>query len=171
MHTVPQPGLALLFAERGQLPAAQKQLERALAHPGWADGQRRATLLAVLARLAAQGGQCERARTALNELDTLPDPTLANRAEQARARAELAYVEGDFVRAETALRESIGCWLELGGRIHAAHARLRLCALLLETDDPIAAELELAAAESVFASVDAQPILDRCRELRESRLS
>jgi len=162
----PQPGLSLLLAERGQLPAALKQLERALTEPGWADGQRRATLLAVLARLAAQSGQYDRARAALSELDTLPEPTLGNRAEQARARAELASAEGDLPGAELALRQSIACWLELGGRVHAAHVRLRLCALLLESDDPIAAELELTAAESVFASVDAQPVLDRCRELR-----
>jgi hypothetical protein len=156
------------LAERGQLPAAIKQLERALAQPGWADGQRRATLLAVLARLAAQVGQRERARAVLSELDAVPDPTLGNRAEQARARAELAWAEGDLAGAELALRQSITCWLELGGRVHAAHVRLRLCALLLESADPIAAELELAAAESVFASVGARPILDRCRNLRAS---
>lgn len=167
----PQPGLSLLLAERGQLPAALKQLERALAQPGWADGQRRATLLAVLARLAAQGGQCERARAALSELDAVPEPTLGNRAEQARARAELASAEGDFATAELALRQSITCWLELGGRVYAADVRLRLCALLLQGDDPVAAELELSAAESVFASVNAQSLLERCRALRESSLS
>lgn len=164
----PQPGLSLLLAERGQLPAALKQLERALAHPGWADGQRRATLLAVLARLAAQSGQHERARAALRELDAIPEPTLANRAEQARARAELAGAERDLPAAELALRESIACWLELGARVHAAHVRLRLCSLLLESDDPIAAELELSAAESVFTSVNAEPLLERCRAARQS---
>jgi DNA-binding winged helix-turn-helix (wHTH) protein len=167
----PQPGLSLLFAERGQLPAAIKQLERALAQPGWADGQRRATLLAVLARLAAQAGQHERARAALRDLDTIPEPTLGNQAERARARAELASAEGDLPVAELALRESIARWLELGARVHAAHARLRLCTLLLQSDDLVAAELELTAAESVFVSVGAQPLVDRCRALRKSSLS
>jgi hypothetical protein len=142
--------------------------ERALAHPGWADGQRRATLLAALARLAAQAGNTERARAALDELDAIPELTLGNRAEQARARAELASAQGDLPGAELALRQSIACWLELGARVHAAHARLRLCELLLATDDPIAAELELTAAESVFASVNAETVLERCRALRKS---
>jgi DNA-binding winged helix-turn-helix (wHTH) protein len=167
----PQPGLSLLLAERGQLPAALTQLERALAQPGWADGQRRATLLAVLARLAAQAGQQERARSALRDLDTLSEPTLGNRAEMAHARAELASAEGDLAAAELALRQSIAHWLALGARVHAAHARLRLCLLLLQSDDPIAAELELSAAESVFASVNAQSRLERCRALRKSFLS
>lgn len=167
----PQPGLSLLLAEREQLPAALKQLERALAHPGWADGQRRATLLAVLARLAAQAGQHDRARAALSELDAIPELTVGNRAEQTRAHAELAYAEGDLPTAELALRQSIAHWLDLGARVHAAHARLRLCEVLLATDDPIAAELELTAAQSVFASVNAQQLVERCRVLREASLS
>jgi DNA-binding winged helix-turn-helix (wHTH) protein/ATP/maltotriose-dependent transcriptional regulator MalT len=167
----PQPGLSLLLAERGQLPAALKQLERALSQPGWADGQRRATLLAVLARLAAQAGHRERSRAALRDFDTIPEPTLGSKAERCRARAELAAAEGDLSHAELALRESIAHWLALGARVHAAHARLRLCALLLQSDDPVAAELELSAAESVFASVGAEPLIERCRALRKSSLA
>jgi ATP/maltotriose-dependent transcriptional regulator MalT len=164
----PQPGLALLLAERGQLPGAIKQLERALSQPGWADGQRRATLLAVLARLFTQAGQLEPAQRALNELAAVPEQTQANRAEGARSSAELLRARGDLSGGEQALRQSIASWIEMGARVHAAHARLRLCELLLESDDKTAADLELGAAEAVFEEVGAASLLERCRAIRAS---
>jgi hypothetical protein len=39
---------------------------------------------------------------------------------------------------------------------------------MTERDDSVAAELELSAAESVFANVNAAPLLERCRAVRES---
>jgi DNA-binding winged helix-turn-helix (wHTH) protein/ATP/maltotriose-dependent transcriptional regulator MalT len=162
----PQPGLALLLAERGDLTGAIKQLERALAQPGWADGQRRATLLALLARLLTNSGQLDRAHATLVELESVPEPTVGNRAERARANAELARARGHLSIAEDELRLSIASWIEMGARVHAAHARLRLCELLLESDDKTAADLELGAAEAVFKEVGAEPLLERCRTIR-----
>jgi DNA-binding winged helix-turn-helix (wHTH) protein/tetratricopeptide (TPR) repeat protein len=164
----PQPGFALLLAARGEGEAAIRQLEGALKHPGWADGQRRPTLLAVLARIAAMSGRQDRARTALNELAALDESsvTRASSAEAARARAELAWVEGEAQKAESFLRVSIAQWLEAGARVHAAHARLRLCEMLLDSGDLAAAELELSAAQSVFHEVGAEALLQTCDGLR-----
>ncbi|MGC4092730.1 MAG: winged helix-turn-helix domain-containing protein [Polyangiaceae bacterium] len=164
----PQPGLSLLLAARGERDSAIKQLERALTQPTWTDGQRRGSMLAVLARLAAMSGQLERAQSALSELSAAPDlyASRASAAEHFRARAELAWALGDLNAAELCLRDSVGCWLENGAPMHAAEIRVRLCELLLETGDTMAAELELSSAEAAFRQVQAQPLIQRCEALR-----
>jgi DNA-binding winged helix-turn-helix (wHTH) protein/ATP/maltotriose-dependent transcriptional regulator MalT len=164
----PQPGLSLLFEARGEREAALKQLERALTQPSWTDGQRRGSMLAVLARIAARAGQLERAEAALTELSSTPElcASRAIAAETSRARAEVALLEGDLVRAELELRQSAAGWLEIGAHVRAADVRLRLCELLLEADDLTAAELELGSAETVFQRADAEPLLGKCRDLR-----
>ncbi len=163
----PQPGLGLLLVARGQPESALKQLERALAQPTWADGQRRGSVLAVLARVAAMNGNLERASAALAELAAAPEPcaSQASAAELARAQGELAWAERDLDRAELALRRSIAFWLESGAPLHAADVRLRLCELLLASD-ATAAELELSSAEAAFRGVHAEPLLRRCAALR-----
>jgi DNA-binding winged helix-turn-helix (wHTH) protein len=168
----PQPGFAQLLAVRGQNEAAIRQLEQALEHPGWTDGQRRPTLLAVLARIAVMSGRQERARAALDELAALEESSMtrASSAEVLRARAELAWAEGETQKAESFLRVSIAQWLQAGARVHAAHARLRLCEMLLESGDQTGAELELSAAQSVFHEVSADALSQRCDSLR-ARLS
>jgi DNA-binding winged helix-turn-helix (wHTH) protein/ATP/maltotriose-dependent transcriptional regulator MalT len=165
----PQPGLSLLLSARGEPGVALKQLERALAQPTWTDGQRRGSMLAVLARIAAKSGQLERAKAALAELASAPElcASRAIAAELARAQAETARAEGDGVEAEHRLRQSVAAWLEIGAHVHAADVRLRLCELLLEADDAVAAELELGAAEAAFRQVQAEPLLDRCLALRQ----
>ncbi|MFZ5890853.1 MAG: winged helix-turn-helix domain-containing protein [Myxococcota bacterium] len=164
----PQPGLALLLAARGDAEASIKQLERALAQPTWTDGQRRGSMLAVLARVAAMHGHLQRAETALGELALAPDLTAprAAAAERARAEAELAWAKHDLAQAERLLRASITHWLQVNAPLHVADVRLRLCELLLQTHDTVAAELELSSAQATFESVAATPLIDRCHTLR-----
>ncbi|HET9929342.1 MAG TPA: winged helix-turn-helix domain-containing protein, partial [Polyangiaceae bacterium] len=164
----PQPGLSLLLAARGEHEPAIKQLERALSQPSWTDGQRRGSILAVLARIAATSGRVERARAALTELASLPELTAsrANAAELSRAEAELLWADGDKAHAEPSFRASIAHWLEMNAPLHAADVRLRLFELLLDAGDPTAAELELSSAERAFEQVGATPLIDRCRALR-----
>lgn len=166
----PQPCMALLLVERGQPDAAIKQLERALAQPGWTDGQRARLILLVLARIAAMSGKLERARSALLEVDKLSDASItpASTAELARARAELLWAEGDVHGAEPLLRVAASEWLTSGAPVHAAFARLRLCEALLAIDDAVSAELELSAAESVFKEIGAEARLQTCRTLRKA---
>lgn len=165
----PQPGLSLLLAARGEPASAIKQLERALAEPSWTDGQRRGSILAVLARVAAASGQLERAAAALGELASAPElcASQANVAELARAQGELSWAEGSPSEAERALRRSVAAWLEMNAPLQAAEVRLRLCELLLASD-PTAAELELGSAEAAFRQVHAEPVLRRCQSLREA---
>lgn len=164
----PQPGLSLLLAARGNPSGALQLLERALAEPTWTDGQRRAWMLAVLARVAAMSGQLERAEAALGELAATSGLLLSHvsNAELSRAEAELAWAKGDLPRGESSLRRSIGHWLEVNAPLHAAHVRLRLCELLAQARDLTAAELELDSAQAAFEAARAEPLVERCRELR-----
>jgi DNA-binding winged helix-turn-helix (wHTH) protein/Tfp pilus assembly protein PilF len=164
----PQPGLALMLAARGEPDAAQKQLDRALAQPTWTDGQRRGSMLAVLARVAAMNGQLERAESALAELDASSEllASRASAAERQRARGELAWAKSDLSQAELLLRDSVADWLAVGARLQAAEVRVRLCKLLIAAGDRIAAELELSAAETEFRRVEAAPLLQHCHALR-----
>jgi DNA-binding winged helix-turn-helix (wHTH) protein/ATP/maltotriose-dependent transcriptional regulator MalT len=166
----PQPGLALLLAERGDPRGALKQLERALSRPTWTDGQRRGITLAVLSRIAAIDGQLERAAMALRELDASPERTASGAcaAELSHARGELAWAQKDLPRAERHLRDSVDHWLEIGAPVHAARLRLRLSELLLDAGDPTGAELELGAAEAAFRHVLATALLSRCQTLRDT---
>jgi DNA-binding winged helix-turn-helix (wHTH) protein len=168
----PQPGLGLLLAARGDADSAIKQLERALSEPSWTDGQRRGSILAVLARIAATNGKLERATAALAELSASPElcGSRACVAEQARAQGELAWAEQDPQRAERELRRSVAVWLELGSPLQAASVRLRLFELL-RASDAVAAELELDAAEMVFRRVGAEPLTRRCEALRAGAIS
>lgn len=163
----PQPGLALLLSARGEHKGALMQLERALVQPSWTDGQRRGSVLAVLARIAAMHGDITRAESALAELSAAPElcAPQANAAERARAHGELAWALGDPQAAERALRQSVTNWLEVAAPLHAADVRLRLCELLLPSD-VTGAELELSAAESAFRQVQAEPRLHQCETLR-----
>ncbi|MEY2930732.1 MAG: hypothetical protein RL033_1481 [Pseudomonadota bacterium] len=166
----PQPGLGLLLAARGDAQGALKQLERALVQPSWTDGQRRGSILAVLARIAAMNGQLERATTALTELHAEAELPMSHAvaAEQARAQGELSWAQGDLAAAELSLRASIAHWLGVSAPLHAAHVRLRLCELLVRAGDATAAELELGSAEAAFGQVAAEPLLQRCLALREA---
>ena len=164
----PQPGHSLLLAARGEPEAAIKQLERALSQPSWTDGQRRGSILAVLARIAATSGHIERARAALKELANLPELTAsrANAAELSRAEGELLWAESQHSEAEASLRASVAHWLEMSAPLHAADVRLRLSELLLQTGDTTAAELELSSAERAFEHAGALPLLEKCRAAR-----
>jgi DNA-binding winged helix-turn-helix (wHTH) protein/ATP/maltotriose-dependent transcriptional regulator MalT len=166
----PQPGLALLLAERGDPQGALKQLECALSQPSWSDGQRRGVTLAVLARIAAIDGKLERAAMALQELDAAKERTasLACAAELSHARGELSWAENDLSRAEQHLRASITRWLDVGAPLHAARLRVRLSQLLSVAGDPTGADLELGAAEAAFRHVQAAPLLSRCQTLRDA---
>jgi DNA-binding winged helix-turn-helix (wHTH) protein/ATP/maltotriose-dependent transcriptional regulator MalT len=163
----PQPGLSLVVAARGDAPGALKLLDRALTQPTWTDGQRRGSMLAVVARIAAMNGQLERAGAALAELDGAPELTASGaiEAERTRARGELAFARGEQLGAELELRQSIKLWLELGAPLNAADVRLRLAEVLLTARDTTTAELELSAAEVTFRQADAKNLLAHVEKL------
>lgn len=164
----PLLGWALLQAEKGQLAAAIKALQRGLQAPNWADRQRRGIVLAQLARIAASAGQQTLAREALAELEGSAElrATAGCEATYHQACAEVAWTEQRREAAIGSLRQALALWLEAGSRINAAHTRLRLAELLAKCGDQHEAELERSSAEKAFAKMEAHPMVARCQAMR-----
>lgn len=161
-------GWALLQAEKGRLASAIKTLQHGLARPGWADGQRRGLLLALLTRFAARAGRLSLARECLAELERSVDlrATAGCEAAYQQAVAEIAFAAKQPAKAIDALRQSLAIWLEAGSRINVAHLRLRLAEILVQGGDLDEADLELTSAEKAFARMGADPMVTRCRTTR-----
>jgi DNA-binding winged helix-turn-helix (wHTH) protein len=148
----PQPGHALLQVRQGKAPQALRALERCLEGRGWATMQRRTVLLAHLVVVAVAACELERARTALAELEAGSDAWSSPAVEALvhRARGELAFAEGRRAEAIAALRRAADLWRQVGSPLTVGSLRIRLAELLRADGDPETAELELAAAKSVF---------------------
>jgi DNA-binding winged helix-turn-helix (wHTH) protein/predicted negative regulator of RcsB-dependent stress response len=166
----PQPGLALLQLAQGRPDAALRGLQRALEDGNWVMRERRGQLLATLVSAALAAGQPGRARGALEELTANPElwSTPAVAAMAARARAEVALEDGQRNEAAAQLRRALQHWHEIGSPLNAADVRLRLADLLLAEGDRDAAELELAAAESLLKKSSAGPLRARCTQVRRT---
>ncbi|RWA77540.1 MAG: hypothetical protein EOQ28_02065 [Mesorhizobium sp.] len=163
----PQPGLALLQLEQGQAEAAFSALERSLAGNGWPTLQRRGTVLATLAKVAARTDRRERAKEVIVELETQPQrwPMASIRALTAEAKAELLIQEERLTEAARELQAACSRWSEVGSPINVADARLSLAALLIQLGDRTGAELELGTALAAAKKVDSARLMRRCEEL------
>jgi DNA-binding winged helix-turn-helix (wHTH) protein len=168
----PQPGLALLQAERGDPQTAIRGLRRSLDDHNWALRQRRGLLLAVFVVIACQNGDDEQARWAMHELDKHPElwESEFHNGAVARARAEVALLDNDTDVAVARMRDAIRSWQTARAGLNLATCRLRLAQLLAEQDDITGATLELDAAESCFESRQAPARVEACQDLRHSLL-
>ncbi|MGD2167745.1 MAG: winged helix-turn-helix domain-containing protein [Gammaproteobacteria bacterium] len=166
----PQPGLALLQAERGQSETAIRGLLRSLEDKNWALRQRRGLLLAILAIIAARAGDRDHAAIAIGELDRHPELWTSehNNGAVARARAELAVLDGKLAEAFTAMREAIRSWQAAHAGLNTAICRFRLAQLLADDGDVDGALLELDAAQASFDTLQAPLRARRCSELRSA---
>ncbi|MGD8808161.1 MAG: hypothetical protein PVG24_01080, partial [Gammaproteobacteria bacterium] len=163
----PQPGLALLLAERGEPEAAISGLLRAVDDSNWALRQRRGLLLATLAKIAARHGYREHALSAIDELDNHRElwESEHHNAAVAEARAELAALEGNTRDAATSLREAIASWQAAKANLNQAACRFRLAQLLADEGDVAGARFELDAAKSCFDVMQAPARAATCAQL------
>ncbi|MEJ2604633.1 MAG: hypothetical protein P8172_15350 [Gammaproteobacteria bacterium] len=166
----PQPGLAMLQAERGDAETALRGLRRSLDDRNWSMRQRRGLLLAVFVIIAAQQGEEAQARWAMQQLEQHPElwVTEFHNGAVARARAELAVLEGDTGRAIAAMRDAVRCWQAARAGLNLATCRLRLARFLAAEGDAAGATLELDAAESGFREWQAPRRAAECTAFRES---
>lgn len=164
----PQPGLALLQAERRETQAAIRGLLRSLDDHNWALRQRRGVLLASLAIIAARAGERSHAVNALAELDRHPEYWTSeyNNGAVARARAELAHLEGNSNDAVTAMREAIRSWQAARAGLNTAICRFRLSQILAEQGDDAGALLELDSASAAFDALQAPLRAEKCAAFR-----
>jgi class 3 adenylate cyclase len=153
----PQPALALIRLAQGQVQAAARAIDAAVAEQTW-DQWARARLLPAQAEIAIAAGDLGRARTAVDELRSIvagyPSPAL-----EAGCRATLGRVllaEGDPAAAAVELRLAIKGWRDVGAPYEIARSRSVLARALRTMDDEDDADLELQSALDDFRRLGAR---------------
>jgi len=151
----PQPGLALLRLAQGDGEAAAASIRRALdetVEPG-----PRSALLPAFVEIVLASGDLDAARNAGEELQRLAadfdSGSLRAMADQAAGAVGLA--EGNVRDALAALRDAAREWQALEAPYEAARVRELIGRACRELGDEDAAGLELEAARSTFADLDA----------------
>ena len=149
----PQPGLALLRLARGDASSAASAIRRAVTEH--TQPLQRAGLLPAYLEIMLAHGDLESARAACAELAQIGErhPTDAIDAMTAYARGSLALAEGDAERGLHDARKAFRTWHELGAPYEAARARLLVADACRRLGDEDSAQLELDAAEAVFAEL------------------
>jgi DNA-binding CsgD family transcriptional regulator len=161
----PQPGLALLRLSQGNTKAAEAAIHRTLAET--TNRIRRAKLLPALVEIQLTCGNVPAAREAANELTEIADivDTPALRAAADHALAAVLLADDDARGAVVASRRAWQVWRELDAPYEAARVRVLVALCCRALGDEEAAALELAAAHTVFARLDAAPDLTRVKKL------
>jgi DNA-binding CsgD family transcriptional regulator len=160
----PQPGLALLRLDQGQVAAAAAALRRALDEA--TERPARARLLPAQVEIALAGGDLPAARAAADELagvaGDLDAPLL--RATAAAAEGAVLLGEGDARAALAALRGAWAAWQELEAPYEAARVRERIGLACRAIGDQDSAAMELDAARWAYQRLGAEPDLARLEE-------
>jgi tetratricopeptide (TPR) repeat protein len=155
----PQPGLALLILAQGDPPAAFRALERVFVQPVCTMlCMDRTNLLLARALVAAAAGELSTAEEATRELEEFADrnqTVLAGIASAAQARGEIERVQGRPASAAMHFARAAAAWAELQAPYEFGLARKALGAALLAEGDIGGAQLELGAAERIFARIGA----------------
>jgi DNA-binding CsgD family transcriptional regulator len=158
----PEPGLSLLWLDRGEADAAAVAVRRAL-DEGSESKARRAELLAALAEILLRQkeiGAALKASAELTELadalDALPLQALAKRAEGS------VLIAADEPRAALApLRQSWAAWQRLQAPYEAARSRILIGIACRALGDEQSAAMEFDAARWVFERLGAAPDIAR----------
>jgi len=164
----PQPGLALLRLNQGQLKAADTSIRLALqARSG---DRSRVLLLRAAVEIMLANGDAAAARVAADELAQLAvriDAAFV-RAVSSQAHGAVCLAEGRALEALDALRAAKTAWQDLDAPYERARARVLVGLAYRELGDRDGANLEFDAAsdafESLGARVDAAAIAGYTRE-------
>jgi class 3 adenylate cyclase len=164
----PQPALALIRLAQGNVKAAAKAIDAAIADQPW-DQWARARLLPARVEIAIAAGDVARARAAVEELGAIvtgyPSPALEAGWRAAVGRVLMA--EGDAPAAAVELRTATRGWRDVGAPYEVARTRALLSRALRAGDDEEDADLELGAALEEFRRLGARPDIEVAeRELR-----
>lgn len=151
----PQPGLALLRLAQGNAKSAVSTIRRAVTEH--TQPLQRAGLLPAYVEIMLADGDLDAARAACVELTQIGQrhPTDAIAAMTAYARGSLALAEGNVEQGLLDARQAWRVWHELGAPYEAARARLLVADACRRMGDEDSAQLELDAAQAVFADLSA----------------
>jgi class 3 adenylate cyclase len=152
----PQPGRALLKLAQGEVQAALKSIERALADESL-ERLQRAYLLPARVEIGLAAADIEGARSAADELEAIASDcgSSALLASALVTRGALQLSEGQTTAAAGSLRRGCRLWQEVGAPYEAARARVLLAEAYRAEGDEGAAEFELQAGQSSFERLGA----------------
>jgi DNA-binding CsgD family transcriptional regulator len=151
----PQPGLALLLLARGDIDAAAQAARRVLITT--TDRLRRAQVLPACIEILLAKGELEEPREACSELEEIAASLAMDtlHAAAAHARGAVRLAEGDARGALPYLHRAAELWHRVGSPYALARARVLLGQACRDFGDRTGAELELAAARTVFERLGA----------------
>jgi DNA-binding CsgD family transcriptional regulator len=157
----PQPGLALLRLQQGNVDAAAAAIRRVVDEA--TQPMHRAGLLPAYAEIMLASGDLEQARAASRELaetaKTSVSPMLS--AIAAQVGGAVALAEDDARAALASLRHAAEFWQELDAPYEAARVQVLLGLACRALGDDDSATLDLDAARAVFAQLGATPDVAR----------
>src|SRR5262245_1094318 len=163
----PQPGLALLQLERGDVEAAARSIARAIENTASVRTLSLARLYPVQVEVALAAGDSDTARTAAGSLEEIATEfgTPALRAAAATAQGAVQLSDADVGAATRTLRNARDLWQEVDAPYEGARARVLLAEAYQGDGDAAAAELELQAAKGLFERLGATRELARTAAL------
>ena len=167
LGTDPQPGLALLELDRGNLDAARAGVRRALNQTSALGREERSTVLPAAVTIELAAGHLDEAREAAQELRAIADrcATPATDAAAVRAAGEVALAADDLEGALGLLERAWRLWCDVDAPYEAADARTLLAEVHRRRGDRAAATLELDAAARAFERLGARGAEQRVRRL------
>ena len=167
---LPQPGLALLLLDEGKPDAALASITDALAQMVGVHQEDRGSALPAAVTIALAAGRVDRARDALDELESWGKAfhTTAALASVAEARGQIQLANGDPEAAIASLREACRLWCEVDAPFEAARARLNIAGALRVGGHQSNATGELEAALSAFERLGAVREAERVRSMLQA---
>jgi ATP/maltotriose-dependent transcriptional regulator MalT len=166
MGVIPEPGMALLLAQRGKLNAAATQLRRALAHTGLGPLER-AKLLPAQLDIALAMGELDVARAAAEELGSIAEVHTkpAVRATAAVAAAAVAFADGMYDEAFRSAQDARKLFSEIDLCYESARAALLVGQVYAARGETDQARSELSGALTTLQGIGAVPDARRAEEL------
>ncbi len=171
----PQPGLALLRLEQGDIESASTMIADAIAHPFDIPSKERppfgdlrlAPLFDAQAEIAAAAGDLETARRAADALASIADsyPSRSLAAGAALAHARVALIDGDLEQAIHQAMAATAAWADIGAPFESAVARLVLGEAHNRSVNADGARMEWRAARVAFESFGAVRWAERAGNL------
>jgi DNA-binding NarL/FixJ family response regulator len=151
----PQPGIALLRLDQGNVEAALAAIQPLM--NGVRDPRYRPAVLSAYVEIALAANRLADARAASEELAECARriDTLWLRAMSAHAAGAVLLSEGKFPDALDELHQALHSWQELKAPYHAARVRMAIGQVHERQGNRDAAELEFQAARAVFEQLGA----------------
>lgn len=154
----PQPGLALLLLQNGDVDGAARMIDRVVE---WATAlpAQLVRLLPAQVEIAIAAGNDAAVEAAAARLEAVASTLGSSTAAAARTFVDgvLLRRHGDLAGAARQLEASVRGWQQVHSPYEVAHARMRLADVYAELGDSTSARLELTTARKTFERLGAAP--------------